>query len=104
MVDAELRTDYALAAALAMAASVPLGVKLSRWSDHKQRAAESFAAGASLAYVIVDLMVELAGVGVEHVHATLPLGPAPEKSLFAVVLLGATWWYLVAAVAARVSH
>src|SRR6185437_8958306 len=95
---------YALVAALALAASVPLGVKLSRWSEHRQRATESFAAGASLAYVIVDLMVELTGVGGEHVHATLPLGPTYEKSLFAVVLLGATWWYLVAAVAARIGR
>jgi hypothetical protein len=65
------------------------------------RVAESFAAGASLAYVIVDLMVELTGVGAAHVHSALPLGPSYEKSLFAVVLVGAAWWYIVAAVAAR---
>lgn len=97
----EARDVSGLVAAFALASSVPLGWMLSRWSQRRQRAAESFAAGASLAYVIVDLMVELTAVGGAHVHSTLPIGPTYEKSLFAVVLLGATWWYVVAAVAAR---
>jgi hypothetical protein len=104
VVSIQQRTAYALVAALALAASVPLGAKLSKWSDHKQRAAESFAAGASLAYVLVDLMVELSSVGARHVHAMLPLGPTPEKSLFTVMLGGAAWWYLVAAVATRIGR
>lgn len=94
----------ALVAALALALALPIGRKLGRWSDHRLRATESFAAGASLAYVIIDLMVELAGVGGEHVHAVLPIGPTYEKSLFAVVLAGAAWWYLVAGWAARRGH
>jgi hypothetical protein len=88
-------------AAFALAASAPLGRALSHWSHGRRRFAESFAAGASLAYVIVDLLVELTGVGAAHVHSTFPLGPSEEKSLFAVVLAGAAWWYIVAAVAAK---
>ena len=98
------RDIVAVGAAFALAASVPLGRALSTWSDHRLRATESFAAGASLAYVIVDLMVELTGVGGEHVHSTLAIGPTYEKSLFAVVLLGATWWYVVGAVAAKIGR
>jgi hypothetical protein len=98
------RSAYALVAAFSMAASLPLGEKLSRWSESRQHATESFAAGASLAYVIVDLMVELTAVGGSFVHALIPLGPTPEKSIFAVVLLGAAWWYLVAAAAARMGR
>ena len=104
MVPPDARDISAVVAAFALAASVPLGQKLARWSHHRLRAAESFAAGASLAYVIVDLMVELTSVGGEHVHSTLPIGPTYEKSLFAVVLVGATWWYLVAALAAKVNR
>jgi hypothetical protein len=87
--------------AFALAASAPFGWALCHWSQGRQRVAESFAAGASLAYVIVDLLVELTGIGAPHVHSTLPLGPSHEKSLFAVVLAGAAWWYIVAAVAAK---
>ena len=87
--------------ALALAASAPLGRALCHWSHGRLRVAESFAAGASLAYVIVDLLVELTGVGAAHVHSALPLGPSYEKSLFAVVLAGAAGWYIVAAVAAK---
>jgi hypothetical protein len=86
-------------AAFTLAASAPLGRALRNWS--RLRAAESFTAGASLAYVILDLMVELTSVGGQQVHSTLPIGPTYEKSLFAVVLVGATWWYVVGAVAAR---
>jgi hypothetical protein len=87
--------------AFALAASAPLGRASCRWSHGRLHVAESFAAGASLAYVIVDLLVELTGAGAAHVHSTLPLGPSDEKSLFAVVLAGAAWWYIVAAVAAK---
>jgi hypothetical protein len=90
-----------VAVGLALAASAPLGRALCRWSHGRLHVAESFAAGASLAYVIVDLLVELTSVGAAHVHSTLPLGPSYEKSLFAVVLGGASWWYIVAAVAAK---
>jgi hypothetical protein len=85
----------------ALSSSAPFGKKLSTWSDHRLRAAESFAAGTSLAYVIIDLMIELTGDGLMHVHATLPIGSSDERSLFVVVLLGATWWYLVGAIAAK---
>jgi hypothetical protein len=95
---------YALIASVGLAASLPFGQRLSHWSDHMQRATESFAAGASLAYVIVDLMVELTTVGGKLVHARLPIGPTDEKSLFATVLIGATWWYLVAALAAKIGR
>jgi hypothetical protein len=88
--------------ALALAASAPLGRALCDWSHGRLRVAESFAAGASLAYVIVDLLVELTSVGAPHVHSALPVGPSHEKSLFAVVLAGAVAWYIVAAVAAKV--
>ncbi len=70
----------------------------SQWACALQRevfargrpATKSFAGGASLAYVIVDLMVELTAIGGTNVHSTLPVGPTPIKSLFAVVLVGAT--------------
>ncbi len=104
MVPADARDISGLATAFALAASAPLGKRLSLWSKHRLRATESFAAGASLAYVIVDLMVELTAVGGEHVHSTLPIGPTYEKSLFAVVLIGAAWWYVIAALAARVNR
>jgi hypothetical protein len=104
MVPADARDISGLVAAFALAASVPLGRKLRHWSHHRLRATESFAAGASLAYVIVDLMVELTSVGGAHVYSTLPIGPTYEKSLFAVVLVGATWWYVVAALAARINR
>jgi hypothetical protein len=62
---------------------------------------ESFAGGASLAYVTLDLLVELTYGGREHVHATLPLGPEAEHSLFAVVLAGLTVSYVVDALVGR---
>jgi hypothetical protein len=93
-----------LLAAFALAAATPLGRMLRTWSHHRLRAAASFTAGASLAYVILDLMVELTSVGGQQVHATLPIAPSYEKSLFAVVLVGATWWYVVGALASRMSH
>jgi hypothetical protein len=49
-------------------------------------------------------MVELTAIGGTHVHATIPIGPTPEKSLFAIVLAGAAWWYLVAALAAKIGR
>lgn len=104
MVTADSRSISGVVVAFALAASVPLGQALRRWSHHRRRAAESFAAGASLAYVILDLMVELTGVGGEHVHAALPIGPTSEKSLFAVVLAGAAWWYVLGAVTARMNR
>jgi hypothetical protein len=104
MVEVNERDISALVAAFALAASVPLGRRLRHWSHRRIRAAESFAAGVSLSYVIVDLMVELTAVGGQHVHSTIPIGPTYEKSLFAVVLAGAAWWYVVAALAARVGH
>ena len=77
--------------AFALAVSLPLGKKLSRWSIHRLRATESFAAGASLAYVIIDLMVELTAIGGAYVHSRVRIRPTPGKSVFAVVLAGATW-------------
>ncbi len=104
MVVLDARDVSAVVSAFALAASAPIGRALRRWSHHRIRATESFAAGASLAYVIVDLMVELTAVGGEHVHATIPIGPTYEKSLFAIVLVGATWWYVVAALAAKMGQ
>ena len=91
----------AVIAAFALAVSAPLGKAMASWPEAKLRATESFAAGASLAYVIVDLMIELTGEGVAHVHATLPITSSSERSLFTVVLIGATWWYMVGALAAK---
>jgi hypothetical protein len=96
-----MRAVAALLMAFALAAAAPLGKRLSTWSERPLRATESFAAGASLAYVLVDLMIELTGNGMAHVHARAPIGPSEERSLFAVVLMGATWWYLVGALAAK---
>lgn len=96
-----VRAIAAVAAAFGLAASVPLGRSLCHWPPKRLRVAESFAAGASLAYVLADLMVELTLIGGPYVHATLPLGPTYEKSLFVVVLLGATWWYFVDALAGK---
>jgi len=104
MAEVDARNVSGVIAAFALAASVPLGRKLSHWSHHRLHAAESFAAGASLAYVIIDLMVELTGVGGVHVHAIFPIGPTYEKSLFTIVLLGATCWYVVAALAAKMNY
>jgi hypothetical protein len=104
MMTVDAREISGLVAALALVAAAPLGWQLRRWSHHRLRAAESFTAGVSLAYVIVDLMVELTSVGGQQVHATVPIGPTYEKSLFAVVLAGATWWYVVGALASRASN
>lgn len=93
----------AVAAAFALAAAAPLGTALDRLSHHRQRLVESFAAGASLAYVLVDLMVELTAAGGDVVHGAVPIGFEPEQSLFGVVLAGATGWYAVEAVAAKIA-
>jgi hypothetical protein len=58
-----------------------------------------FAAGTAIAYVMLDLLIELTKVGRVHVHAALPFGPEPEESLFAVVLGGLTASYAIDAVA-----
>ena len=102
MLGISAREIVGILTACALAVSLPLGKKLSLWSTHRVRATESFAAGASLAYVIIDLMVELTAIGGTYVHSRVPIGPTPVKSVFAVVLAGATWWYLVAALAAKV--
>src|SRR6185312_10584981 len=54
-----LHLGAALLSALALAAAVPLGRRLSRRSDERMEAVESFAGGVGLAYVLVDLLVEL---------------------------------------------
>jgi hypothetical protein len=93
-----------LISAFVMAGAVPLGKALGRTTGGRLHAIESFAGGAGLAYVIVDLMVELAGPATSHVHALLPIGPTVETSLFAVVLAGASAWYVGAALAPRVGQ
>lgn len=100
----EARDISGMVAAFALAAAAPLGQVLRRGSHRRVRAMESFAAGVSLAYVIVDLLVELTAVGAQHVHSTLPIGPTNERSLFAVVLVGATAWYVVGALTSRVGR
>ena len=102
MVALDLRHAAALLSAFALAAAVPLGRTLSRWTARRLHAAQSFAGGVSLAYVILDLMVELTGAGGKEVHAAVPIGPTHERSLFALVLIGATLWHVVAALATQV--
>ncbi len=104
MVALDLRHAAALISAFALAAAVPLGRALSRWTERRMLAAQSFAGGVSLAYVILDLMVELTGVASTAVHAAVPIGATQEKSLFALVLVGATLWHVVAALATKVGH
>ncbi len=104
MVALDVRHAAALLSAFALAAAVPLGRTLSRWTGRRLYPAQSFAGGVSLAYVILDLMVELTGAASEEVHAALPIGPSREKSLFALVLVGATLWHVVAALATKVGH
>jgi hypothetical protein len=92
----------AMILAFGLAASLPLGRQLLRWSHRGLHLVESFSAGVSLSYVMADLMVELMHSGAEHVHAALPIGPTHEKTIFSIVLIGATWWYIVAALSSRV--
>jgi hypothetical protein len=101
MVALDLRHAAALLSAFALAAAVPLGRTLSRWTERRLHATQSFAGGVSLAYVILDLLVELTGSGRKEVHAALPIGPTDERSLFALVLVGATVWHVVAALASQ---
>jgi hypothetical protein len=101
MVALHPRDGAALVSAFAMLAAAPLGSALNRLSDARLSAAKSFVGGASLAYVVVDLLVELAGAGAP-LHGALPIAPTDDKSLFAVVLCGATAWYVAAALAPRV--
>jgi hypothetical protein len=90
--------------AVALATSLPFGRALSRCPDRLLRTTESFAGGAALAYVMIDLMVELTGVGAQYVHALLPIGPTAEESALAIVLAGAAGWYIVGARAAKVGR
>ena len=101
MVAIDLRHAAALLSSFALAAAVPLGRTLSRWTERRLHAAQSFAGGVSLAYVILDLMVELTDGGSKAVHAAVPIGPTQERSLFALVLVGATLWHVAAALATR---
>ena len=90
--------------AFALAASLPLGRLLNRWSCRGLHWVESFAAGVSLSYVIADLMVELMHAGAEYVHSALPIAPTSEMTTFSIVLIGATWWYVVAAIASKIGR
>jgi hypothetical protein len=103
MVAHDLLDVVALGSAFALAAAVPLGRKLNLRSERRLRAVESFAGGTSLAYVVLDLMVELTEAGGAHVHGTLPIGPTEERSLFAVVLAAAAAWYIAPALAHKVA-
>jgi hypothetical protein len=101
MASVDTQEVWAIVAGVTLASSVPLGELVVRLSQGRQRATESFAAGASLAYVIIELMVELTSAGGAHVHAVAPIGATEEQSLFSVVLAGATAWYVIAATLAR---
>jgi hypothetical protein len=92
------------AAALMLAGSYPLGRALSRLHESRREALESFIGGTSIAYLVLDLLVELTYRGREPVHAALPLGLEPEQSLFAVVLVGLTVSYVLGALADRLSR
>lgn len=74
--------------ALSLATAHPLGRALHAWTPRARHVLDSFAAGVSIAFVAVDLLVELTGTARHHVHAVLPIGTEPEGSLFAVVLMG----------------
>jgi hypothetical protein len=87
--------------AFALGAAAPLGWGLRLWSARRLERAASFTAGVSLAYVIVDLLVELTTAGGRALAEKLPAGLEVEKSLFAIVLAGATSWYVVGAIAQR---
>jgi hypothetical protein len=87
--------------ALALVVALPVGRNLRRISESKRHAFESFAAGTSVAYVFLDVLVELTYLAREHVHVVLPLGPGPDQSLFAVVLVGLLVSYIVDAIADR---
>jgi hypothetical protein len=87
--------------ALALVVALPVGRNLHRISESKRHTFESFAAGTSVAYVFLDLLTELTYLGREHVHSVLPLGPGPDQSLFAVVLVGLLVSYIADAVADR---
>jgi hypothetical protein len=102
MVALDLRHVAALLSAFALVVAVPLGRMLSRWSQRHLHATESFAGGLSLAYVVLDLTVELTGAGSKEVHAVVPIGPTHQRSVFALVLVGATLWLVVAALAMQV--
>jgi hypothetical protein len=91
-----------IVAALALTAAAPLGNRLRQRSHRERSGIESVTAGISLAYVTLDLLVELTTSAGKVVHARLPLAPGPEGTLFALVLFGATSSYSVQAVAARV--
>jgi hypothetical protein len=94
-------TDVAaVVAALALTLAVPLGSVLQGWSARRKNTAQSLAAGISLAYVLLDLLVELT-TGSDAVHAVLPVGPDPLRSLFAVVLAGTTLSYASHTLATR---
>jgi hypothetical protein len=88
-------------AAFALALSVPFGRLLLKLSHRNQLVTASFAAGVSLACVLVDLLIELTYYGSAHVHSLVPIGRTYEQSLFAVVLAGALAWYSVDSLAAR---
>ena len=102
MVALDLRHTAALLSAFALAAAVPLGRTLSRFTERRLNAAQSFAGGVSLAYVVLDLMVELAGVGGKEVHAALPIGPNTREIALRARPRGRTLWHVVAALTAQV--
>jgi hypothetical protein len=87
--------------ALALVAAAPLGQGLRLWSSRRLERATSFTAGVSLAYVIVDLLVELTTTGSRALQGRLPARLEVQQSLFAIVLAGATAWYVVGAIAQK---
>jgi hypothetical protein len=91
----------AVAAALALTLAVPLGSVLRGWSARRKHSIHSLAAGISLAYVLLDLLVELT-TGSDAIHAVLPVGPDALRTLFAVVLVGTTLSYAGFTLATRV--
>jgi hypothetical protein len=87
--------------AFALSVATPLGWGLRMWSARRMEKVASFTAGVSLAYVFVDLLVELTTAASRALQHKLPPGLEVEQSLFALVLGGATAWYVVGAIAQK---
>jgi hypothetical protein len=105
MQDSPLTYEIAgCAAALMLVASYPLGRALGGLHESRREAVESFIGGTSIAYLVLDLLVELTYTAREPLHAAVPVGIEPEQSLFAVVLAGLTVSYVIDALAYRLSR
>jgi uncharacterized membrane protein YfcA len=62
---------------------------LARVSASRERLAESFAGGVSLAFVLLDLFVELVAGAADESHPVVRAGPEPVHTIAMLILLGA---------------